>query len=215
MKSELIVTKTIVALCAACLLTACASTPRVTRVLPLVEAADAPYGNVLVISLFESFDQRRYLENAIVKQLEARGVSAVASTTKMDTRTPVNRDTFIAMVEETGADSVLLTQLVDVEVQSKVQNMRPESTYNIRETWYYNVWSVELTEYTEPQSVKFTNDVLLSAQMFSSQSQQPVWAIETSATFVQDFDRGLGEKPYVDEAIAITRTLEGDGLLGR
>lgn len=205
--------KLIAAFSVALLLTACASTPKVTTVLPLVESADAPYGNVLVVSLFESFDQRRYLENAIVKQLEAQGVDAVASTTRMDTRTPVNRETFIAMVRDTNADSLLLTQLVDVEVQSKVQNMRPESTYNIRQTWYYNVWSVELTEYTEPQSVKFTNDVLLSAQMFSTNSQQPVWAIETSATFVQDFDQRLGEQPYIDEAIAITRSLSGDGLL--
>ena len=199
---------------AASLLSACASTPSVTTVLPLTDSADAPYGNVLVVSLFESFDQRRYLENAIVRELESRGVSAVASTTRMDTRTPVNRDTFVAMVQDTGADAVLLTQMVDLEVKSKVQNMRPEATYNIRNTWYYNVWSVELTEYTEPKSVKFSNTVLLSAQMFSAESRQPVWAIETDATFVQDFDDMLGEQPYIDEAVAITRRLAGDGLLG-
>lgn len=197
------------------LLVACASSPQVTTVLPLIESADAPYENVLVVSLFESFDQRRYLENAIVRQLEAQGIDAVASTTQMDTRTPVNRDTFVAMIEETGADALLLTQLVDVEVRSKVQNMRPEATYNIRNTWYYNVWSVELTEYKEPQSVKFTNTVLLSAQVFSASSRQPVWAIETEATFVQDYDDRLGERPYVDEAVAITGQLSRDGLLRR
>lgn len=196
-------------------LAACASAPQVTTVLPLIESADAPYRNILVVSLFESFDQRRYLENAIVRQLEAQGMDAVASTTRMDTRSPVNRDTFVAMVKDTGADALLLTQLVDVEVQSKVQNMRPEATYNIRNTGYYNVWSVELTEYIEPQSVKFSNTVLLSAQVFSTSSRQPVWAIETEATFVQDFDVRLGEQPYIDEAEAIAAQLSSDGLLGR
>jgi len=209
------VKKLVAALSAAWLLAGCASTPSVTTILPLDDSADAPYGNVLVVSLFESFDQRRYLENAIVRELKSRGVDAVASTTRMDTRTPVNRDTFVAMVEEVNADALLLTQLVDLEVRGKLQNMRPEATYNIRETWYYNVWSVELTEYTEPQSVKFSNTVLLSAQMFSASSRQPVWAIETEAQFVQDFDDQLGEKPYIDEAVAIVRALAGDGALDR
>ena len=48
---------------------ACAGTT-VTRVQELSESADAPYDNVLVISLFKSFDARRYLEDAIVKELE-------------------------------------------------------------------------------------------------------------------------------------------------
>ena len=207
--------KLLAVLSGASLLVACASTPSVTTILPLDRSADAPFDNVLVVSLFQSFDQRRYLENAIVRELKARGVDAVASTTRMDTRTPVNRDTFVAMVEDVNADSLLLTQLVDLEVRGKVQDMRPEATYNIRETWYYNVWSVELTEYTEPQSVKFSNTVLLSAQMFSASTRQPVWAIETEARFVQDFDDQLGEKPYIDEAMAIVRALATDGALRR
>lgn len=195
-------------------LSGCAG-PRVTPVLPLSESADVPYDNILVVSLFESFDARRYMENAIVDQLESRGVNAVASTSKMDTRTPVNRDTFVAMVEELGSDALLLTQLVDLEVQSKVEDMRPEATYNVRSTWYYNVWSVELTEYEEPQNVEFRNTLILSAQVFSARTREPVWAIETTAKITQNFDRGLGEAPIVDEAAAIVRRLERDGLLPR
>jgi hypothetical protein len=197
------------------LVTAACAGPQVTRVLPLTEAADAPYDNVLVVSLFKSFDQRRYLENALVDQLTARGVNAVASTSRMNTRTPLNKATFVAMVEELGSDAVLLTQLVDLEVESTVKNMRPEATYNVRSTWYYNVWSVELTEYTEPRSVEFKNTLMLSTQMFSARSQKPVWAIETKSKITQDFDRRVGDSPIIDEAKAITRYLARDGLLAR
>ena len=197
------------------LLAACVG-PQVTRVLPLTDTADAPYDNILVVCLFESFDSRRYLESAIVDQLAARGVNAVASTSKMNTRTPLTRNTFTSMIEELDSDSVLLTQLVDLETESKVKTMRPEASYNVRSTWYYNVWSVELTEYTEPKSVEMKNTLMLSTQVFSARSQEPVWAIEMEDTVTQDFDsQMIGESFIVDQARAIVAQLGRDGLLAR
>lgn len=87
-------TKTIVLLTATVLLSSCAGT-QVSRVQPLSEGADAPYSNILVISLFEMFDTRRWVEEAIVKELSARGIRAVASTSHMNTKTPLVRETFL------------------------------------------------------------------------------------------------------------------------
>ena len=122
-------------LAVAMLLNACAGT-QVTHVQPLSEAADAPYGDVLVVALFKSFDARRYLEKEIVRQLEAKGVSAVASTSRMDTRTPVTRKTFRDMTDELGSDSGLVTQLVAVDTKDKRRDAHPESTYNVQSPNY-------------------------------------------------------------------------------
>ena len=84
----------------------CATGPTVTVSQPLAESADAPYRNVLVVCLFSSFDARRYLEDEIVKRLEGLGISAVASTSMMDSRTPVVPKTFIDMVDEVGAEDM-------------------------------------------------------------------------------------------------------------
>jgi len=86
---------------------ACSGTPHVTTTQKLSQAADAPYDNLLVVSLFESFDMRGYLEKEIVKSLSGRGVNAVRSTSLMDSRTPATRETFLAMVEELDSDAVL------------------------------------------------------------------------------------------------------------
>jgi len=77
--------KKLVILTAAFLLSACAG-PQVTRVQNLSDTADAPYQKVLVVSLFELFDTRRYLEDALVKELEEKGIAAVASTSLMIAR---------------------------------------------------------------------------------------------------------------------------------
>ena len=201
-----------VALSACLALTACAST-QVTQVKALSTDADAPYENLLVISLFKSFDARRILEKELVKTLEERGVTAVASTSRMDTRTPVTRETFLAMVEDLGSDAVLVTQLVSLDSQAKLKDMRPESTYNLRQTYYFNVWNVELTEYAEPQGLDLEHSLRLSTQVYSAKQLEAVWAIESQTKIVSAFDR-RGDLSFVsDEARAIVSQLSRGGLL--
>ena len=198
----------------ALLATACGGR-QVTRVLPLNEAADAPYDNVLVISLFSSFDRRRIFERAIVDELSKRGIRAVPSTSKMTTRTPLSRDTFVAMVRELGSDAVLVTQIVDAETSGKVKTMRPEATYNFSPTRYFNVWNVDYTEYREPPGIESRSTLLLATQMFSARTQEPVWIIETTTTVKRDIADPFDFSLIIDEAQAIARELERDGLVGR
>lgn len=195
-------------------LAACAGT-KVTKTQDLSESADAPYDNVLVVSLFSSFDLRRFVEADIVKQLQAQGVKAVASTSMMNTRTPVNRKTFVDMVEQLGSDAVLVTQLVSVEAESEMKDMNPQATYNFRPTYYYNVWSVEQTEYVEPQSLEIKNTLLLATTLYSATSKEPVWEIQTQSKFTQNFDQRTGATVIENEAKAITRYLARDGLLAK
>lgn len=205
-------TKTITLLSTVLALCACAGT-QVSRVQPLSETADAPYGNVLVISLFKSFDARRYLEKDIVKQLEARGVNAVASTSMMDSRTPVTRETFLAMVDSLKSDAVLVTQLVNLETEAKMKDARPESTYNIRPTYYFNVWSVDLKEYVEPQGLQLKHEIVLATQLYSAATKEPVWAIESRTNISMDYDERGDTSVIADEAKTITSYLSRDGLL--
>jgi len=193
-------------------LAACAG-PQVTRVQPLLADADAPYGNVLVVSLFKEYDARRYLEAEIVKELRARGVAAVASTSLMDTRTPVTRETFVAMVESQGSDAVLLTQLINFQSKAEFHDVRPEATYNVWPTYYYNVWNVELTEYVSPPTLDLKHSIVLAAQVFSTKSLHPVWAIETDTVVnIKQNERG-DTSIFTDEAKSIVGTMSRDGLL--
>lgn len=196
------------------LVSACAG-PNVTRVQPLAESADAPFNSVLVVSLFSSFDMRRYFEKEVVKQLQARGIEAVASTSMMNTKTPVNRDTFLAMVEKLDSDAVLLTQLVDLNTSSKEKDFRAQSTYNVRPTYYYNVWSVELEEYVQPPGLELKHQVTLATQVFSVRSKESVWAIETESTITRDINEQRHGSSLPKEASAIINAMTRDGLLAR
>ena len=133
----------------------------------------------------------------------------------MDTKTPVTRQTFQAMVDKIGADAVLVTQIVDLESTGTVVNMNPQATYNFRPTYYYNVWSVDLQEYREPKAVDFEHKLSLATQLYSVQAKDVVWAIESNSDIRQDFDAGRDYSIYVDEAEAIATSLDRDGLIAK
>lgn len=186
------------------ILSACASGPSITTVQEVSATADAPYRKILVVSLFKSFDARRYLETEIVRELEILGVDAVRSTSLMDTRTPVTRQTFVDMVDALGSDAVLVTHFVSLDSQASMKDFAPEATYNIRPTYYYDVWSVELKEYVEPQSLELEHSLVLATQLYSVKNQEPIWGIESRSNIVQDFNVGQDYSVVSDEAKAIT-----------
>ena len=195
------------------LLGACSSSTRVVKVQDLSETADAPYHKVLVIALFKTFEPRMYLEDEIVKDLSRRGVEAVASTSMMDTRTPVVRKTFVDMIDKVGADAVLVTHLVSLESTGKKVDMNPEVTRNLWPTYYYNVWEYELTEYVEPQGLEFQHSLVLATEVYSASTREPVWAIQTHSEIRQDTDHLQDYSIYVNEAGTIVGSLDRDGLV--
>ena len=200
--------------CVVLFLAACGG-PNIKRVMPLSESADAPYDDVLVVTLFESFDVRRNFEREIVKQLKERGIEAVASTSKMTTKTPVNRESVLAIVDELSSDSVLVTQLVNLETASKVRGANPESTYNVRPTYYYNVWNVELTEYEAPPGLELKHELTMAIEMFSASSTKSVWAIETNSKISRDINQQTSGNTAQKEARAIINAMARDGVLAR
>ena len=199
----------------AVLLSACAAGTQVTRVQDVSETADTPYKKILVIALLSSYDGRRYLEKEVSLQLAELGTDAVASTTMMDTMTPVTRKTFVAMVDKIGADAVLITQLLSAETDATIKTARPEATYNFRPTYYYNVWSVDLTEYVEPPGVEYAHSLALATQLYSVASQEAVWGIEAKFKIVQEIDQAWSYSVFPDQAKVIGRQLSKDGLIAR
>ncbi len=194
-------------------LAACSAGPQITRTQEVAESADTPYKNILIITLLSKFDSRRYLEEEVVSQLSALGTSAVASTSLMNTRTPMIRDTFMEMVENIDADAVLVTQLSSLRSEGTLVAMSPEMTVNLRPTGYWNVFSVDVTEYVEPQAVDFEHSLVLRTELYSVLTQETIWGIESKSKFNVGFDQAKDYSIIVNEAEAIAKYLSRDGLL--
>jgi len=196
-------------------LSGCASYTKIDVTQTLNDATDAPYEKILVVTLFDSFDARRYLEDEIVKQLADLGTAAVASTSMMNTKTPIVRQTFIDMIDEIGADALLLTQLTAHQAGFREVDASPEATYNFRPTYYFNVWQVDLKEYVEPPRLEFDHSLVLVTEVLSVAKREPVWAIESKSRFVEIQENGVEDQVFVDEANAIVKHMKSSKLLAR
>ena len=196
------------------LLTAC-MTPKVTTSTSkgLPDASDGPYRNVLVMVLFSKFDTRRYLEDEIVNDLKAQGVEAVASTSMMNSRTPLTREFIIETMTELGSDALLLTQLADLQSGGKVIDMNPQETYNIRPTYYYNVFTMDLTEYIEPQDLKITHSLSTSSDLYSFNSKSKVWSMITHSKIKENVDHMRDYSIILREADAISAAMLRDEVV--
>jgi len=119
----------------------------------------------------------------------------------------------MAMVEDLDADAVLVTQLVSLRSKGTVVDMSPEATVNLRPTGYYNVFSVELTEYVEPQAVDFEHSLVVLTQLYSVLKRESVWGIESRSRYSLGFDQSKDYSIVVNEAKAIAQYLSRDGLI--
>ena len=117
------------------------------------------------------------------------------------------------MVEELESDAVLVTQLASLDATAKMKDMNPEVSYNVRPTWYYNVWSVDQTEYVAPQGLQVKGDLVLATQLYSTKTREPVWAIEAKSKHKINYDEFRDYSIFVDEAEAITGRLIRDGMV--
>ena len=197
-------------------LAACSTGPQISRTLDVPDSADTPYENILVIALFERFDSRRRLEKAVVDELAERGTRAIASTSMMNTKTPMTRETFLAMVDEHGPDALLVTQLVDLTSEvGLTESASPVATYKIRPTYYFNVWDVRLMEFKEPQITEVTSSFVLSIELYSVLKRDAVWAIESKSKVVETGGPAANYLVYLDEGKAIVEHLSRDGLIAR
>ena len=117
------------------------------------------------------------------------------------------------MFDSYDARVYLEKEIVKQLSEKGVKDMRPQSTYNVTATYYYNVWNVELEEYVQPQYMQFKHSIVLATQLYSASTREPVWAIESQSKIVDTFDRPGGATIIRDEAKAISSHLSRDGAL--
>jgi hypothetical protein len=202
----------------------CANKAHLIQVQPLEKTAAMPYNKVLVVGLFNSFETRSLAERAMVQDI-GRGVpGAVAATSFMKTTTPLTSENIMAVVKESGADAVLVTQLIDFsQGKSKLKSRDPKTSYKVNPantypgnyypSYYYNVWEVQIKEYMEPQYVQTKATLQLMTELYQVDNQQRVWAVESEAKIVKDLSRPEYHPFIASESSRIVGKMRSDGAL--
>jgi hypothetical protein len=92
---------------------------------------------ILVIGMLKTPANQRILEDEMVRQLKARGTDAVASYTVLPEQIQANKETITAIMNELGADAVLISRLMDKKsVTTYVHSNPPPSGYGGWQGYY-------------------------------------------------------------------------------
>lgn len=134
------------------LLPSCSATTQLTSVWRDETYQDHPR-KILVLGMLKTPGNRRILEDDMVLQLKAHGTDAVAGYTVLPEQIEANKETITAIMNELGADAVLISRLMDKKsVTTYVPGSPPPSGYGWHGYYSYNPGYVVQDEYAVVQT---------------------------------------------------------------
>jgi len=172
------------------------------------EPVASPADRILVVAVGADLNGRRQFEDLLVQKLVGSGNTAWASSRKMDTSAPLDRDTVSRAVTDTGATLVVVTRLAHREFEigktgeagsAKVQRKHDTPMDFFR----YDYEITDAQTYLVP-----TATVGLSTDVYSTGDGGLVYTVDT---LVPPRENRL--EIMSEAAAAISRRLRKDGLV--
>ena len=95
----------------------CSTSDRVVRLYENPDFVGGPFTNILVVGVHEDADARRRFESGVAGAIREGGTSATPSLNFMRSTDEISRESIVEIVERESFDAVLVTRLVDLDVQ--------------------------------------------------------------------------------------------------
>ena len=115
------------------MLTGCATT-ELTGTWSDESLAGRTFKKIYVIAVGKRADVRAFFEDEYVKQLQEKGVEAIASHTGLPADKMLDKQTIIDAITDTGVDAVLITRLTEFKGKRDIETYRtykvPYAHYN-------------------------------------------------------------------------------------
>jgi hypothetical protein len=148
--------------------------------------AAAPFSNVLVVGVSQSFDRRRFFEQAAAEALAAPGVQVTASTSRMKASDPLDRDTVAGLVKAIGADAVVVTRIVDQAAELKAQPERevlkqpnPANTVTAYDPAAYILYRYDYSTTEEAPVPVVARQAIVTTEVFAVADGRLVYRIDS------------------------------------
>jgi hypothetical protein len=161
---------------------------------------------VFVVAVLDNLTNRRLLEDSFVGTLQRHGLEAVAAYTLFGGIEPRDRELVIAKVKESGADSVLVTRVVDRRTEAHYVSRSPSSSFT--GTWPSSYGNAFTTTYYSP-TYRVTEDYATAeTNFYDAASETLAWTI-SSETWLNGSARTLLQ----DYVAAVIDAMRNDGIL--
>jgi hypothetical protein len=176
------------------------------------------FKKVLVVGMSPNFTQRCAFEFSLVSHILSGTVTALASCDLMTSKDELTRDNIVRVVQSSGADAVVSTALVAMELgatEGGGRDSRGGGYYKATDfgyaTDYYGVYGVPVvygTFVTSPSIMTVEGDVHVATRVYETKGATLVYTIDTKAKGLESQEHGVSELTQ-----AIGDSLKRDGLI--
>lgn len=146
--------------------------------------ARLPVRSVVVMGINRDTTARRVYEDAMVAELAARGVKALASYKVLPDDGPAPQEAIQKAVADAGADAILISRTVSVSDEVRVSPgmvMGPPYGFGWRGFYgyYHGMWS---SAYYVPPSIYTVRNVLVDTRLFDAREHNVLWSGSSTTT---------------------------------
>lgn len=194
----------VLVLCA--LFSGCAST-KLTSVWLAPERPLPVVKKVLVIAVARKAGNRLAAERRFVEAFTSSGIEAVASIDIMPHDEKLAKEEVKAAIEGRGIDSVVVTQLQYIDVQTR---MAPGGTAIVTYGGYYGYYQSGYVVTMGPVPLETYSDFIMETKLFNVATEKPYWTAQTK-TFSPDTAGQL----ITSLTSTILRQMEKDGVIAQ
>lgn len=188
-------------------LTAACTVSRTRMVQDHVEAArvGTPIKNALIIAVVDDQQVRAIFEKHVKAWFNAYGVAAATSSDvlPMDADTKLDKAAIVDVVDQFGADTVVITRPVGFAESEVFSRDRPRFYYN-----YYGFYNYAWGYVTWPTIYGEDVEFNLETRLYDVKTESLIWAGETQTTNPKTTGEAIGQ---VVEAVM--QALQKNGLL--
>jgi hypothetical protein len=169
------------ALCALALL-GCGTADRVVKLYENPEFVGGPFTNILVVGVHEDADARRRFESGVAGAIRKGGTSATPSLNFMRSSDGISRDAIVEIVERENFDAVLVTRLVDLDVQIERREGRSTAQAQRRDDLpLVDFFRYDYVEYQDPMTTTAVRTVVLVTDLYNVADESKVWGVESTS----------------------------------
>ncbi|HVO94776.1 MAG TPA: hypothetical protein VMT22_18135 [Terriglobales bacterium] len=189
----------ILSLIMACIVIACASSPRIVNQWSSPQYTSPRFKKIIVVGVSKQASLRRTFEDEFVAQLKLAGVDAVASYLYLPEDGEVAETRLQEAVRQAKADASLITRLIRVEKKTEISPgyYQPAPAFTLG---FYPGYHAAWLGYYEPPYV-YQHDVYISeTSLYDLAGNQLVWSGTVETTDPSDINKEI--KRYIERVIA-------------
>jgi hypothetical protein len=149
------------------------------------------YTHILVIGVAKQPDRRKFYEDEFARQLARQGIMAIASHTIIPRDKMQDKDTIVKSIEGLKVDGVIVTRLMGIKEQKKVEHGK---TYKIPYGYYNNMYDYYDNTFATAPSRSYAESheyLQLESNLYDAETEKLSYTITTDTFIRQKFEKRI------------------------